>query len=131
MLMLVSPALPHGDGEGYEPTAAVRLQAACAWPVPTPKEWIPSAACSAAVQEAHAQQGPGKWDNPNTYNFCPIEARLDSTLISRPWPPILPVSRPSFLPGSPGYAPYPSAQVAQQVPRFALDLSKPLSAALA
>jgi hypothetical protein len=21
------------------------------------------------AQEAHAQQGPGKWDNPNTYNF--------------------------------------------------------------
>ena len=52
------------------------MQSACAWPVPTPKEWKPSAACTAAVQEAHVQQGAGKWDNPNTYNFCPIEARL-------------------------------------------------------
>ena len=46
------------------------LQTACDWPVPTPKDWQPSEACTAAVQEAHSQQGPGKWDNANTYNFC-------------------------------------------------------------
>eukprot|EP01052_Picozoa_sp_SAG31_P037279 SAG31_NODE_4791_length_2954_cov_2.206305_2_plen_259_part_00 len=26
-----------------------------------------------AVAQARAEQGAGKWDNPNTYNFCPIE----------------------------------------------------------
>ena len=25
---------------------------------------------------AHAQQGPGKWDNANTYNFCTIEGQV-------------------------------------------------------
>ena len=53
-----------------------KLQSACDWPVPTPKDWQPSEACTAAVQEAHAQQGSGKWDNPNTYNFCTIEGQV-------------------------------------------------------
>ena len=52
------------------------LQTACDWPVPTPKDWQPSEACTAAVQEAHSQQGPGKWDNANTYNFCTIEGQV-------------------------------------------------------
>ena len=29
-----------------------KLQSACDWPVPTPKDWQPSEACTAAVQEA-------------------------------------------------------------------------------
>ena len=34
----------------------------------------------------------------------------EATLMSRPQPPIILVSRPSFFPGSPGYALHPSAQ---------------------
>ena len=52
------------------------LQTVCDWPVPTPKEWQPSEACTAAIEQAHMQQGPGKWDNPNTYNFCSIEGQV-------------------------------------------------------
>lgn len=58
------------------------LQTACDWPVPTPKDWQPSEACTAAVQEAHSQQGPGKWDNANTYNFCTIEGQVPASAMS-------------------------------------------------
>ena len=39
-----------------------KIQAACDWPVPTPKDWKPPAACASARAEAQAQSGAGKWD---------------------------------------------------------------------
>lgn len=53
-----------------------QIKDTCKFPTPTQAGWLPPPGCQALIDQLHTQSGAKFWDNPNTYNFCPIEGAL-------------------------------------------------------